>query len=790
MLNKQWPWGALLLMLPIVGHADISGRVFQDFNANGTFDSQVNFNEIGVANVTVKAFDATGAQVALTNSAADGLYTLTGLSSGKAYRIEFFWSDSSLKPGTGVTSSTSVQFAQDGAANLNLTLNNPINYSQSQVDVVVPVAIVGPTTQAIAVGRDYRSLAALVKFPMTATGKPGDAGYIAPTTVATHEQIGSTSGAAYHRESKSIFVAAYAKRASGFGPGGPGAIYRIAADGVISIQATVPDVGLDLHDFSGNFTQGSYDMGYVPNVSRSSLGDMEISADGQTLYVINLKNNHLYAVSTQTLNTVTDLGEVTRPAYCPTGEFHPFGLGMDETNKLYIGTICLRNSMRPNATVMQYDGVSAYSEVFTITLDFSSAFWYGWSDTLDSFASVTLERQQPLLSDLAFDGKDMILAFRNRQFDASYMPGGSNPSHGQVLKACWTGSTWALESNGVCGNATGSLPNYSVVPDKGPGGGYFFDMRDVLFKLGSQPVINAIGSIAAVPGGNIIATLSDPLDLISGGVRQLNPSNGSASKEYQIFRGSADGSNGGSPGGYFGKTGGLGDIEVLADPAPIEVGNRVWLDSNGNGIQDADEAGLDGIEVVLQCGTDSASTTTSNGGQYYFSSASNAAIMQAGEACVIKVNTTQAILSPYLLTQANADGLSSNDAFTDIRDSDASLNASSAEISFTVGQAGENNHGLDIGFRNPPKADLHLSKTAGVSSVQPGESFSYTLTLTNDGPDVATNVQVKDVLPSRMNYVSDNGGGTYDANTGIWQVGSIAIGAANAKTLTISVTAN
>lgn len=109
MLNKQWSWGALLLMLPIVGHADISGRVFQDFNANGTFDSQVNFNEIGVANVTVKAFDATGAQVALTNSAADGLYTLTGLSSGKAYRIEFFWSDSSLKPGTGVTSSTSVQ---------------------------------------------------------------------------------------------------------------------------------------------------------------------------------------------------------------------------------------------------------------------------------------------------------------------------------------------------------------------------------------------------------------------------------------------------------------------------------------------------------------------------------------------------------------------------------------------------------------------------------------------------------------------------------------------------------
>lgn len=92
------------------------------------------------------------------------------------------------------------------------------------------------------------------------------------------------------------------------------------------------------------------------------------------------------------------------------------------------------------------------------------------------------------------------------------------------------------------------------------------------------------------------------------------------------------------------------------------MGNRIWLDTNANGIQDADEAGLDGVEVVLQCGTESATTTTSNDGQYYFSNASNAAIMQVGEACVIKVNTQQAPLTNYLLTQANADGISSNDA--------------------------------------------------------------------------------------------------------------------------------
>lgn len=784
MLHKPWLWGICFLLLPCLGQADISGKIFRDFNANGTFDTGASFNEVGMAGITVKAFDAAGISVATTLSTNDGSYVLTGLSSGVHYRLEFSWAENWLKPSKA--GGTSVQFAQDGATDVNMALNNPLDYSQVGVELAVPVAIVGPSNQAAASGHDHRQFAALVKFPITTTGQAK-----VHTTLATHEQIGSTLGAVYQRDTKSIFVAAYAKRASGFGPGGPGAIYRIAADGVVSIQATVPDVGLDLHDFSGDFTQASYDMSYVPNVSRSSLGDMEISADGQTLYVINLKNNHLYAVSTQTLNTVTDLGEVTRPTYCPTGEFHPFGLGMDEANKLYIGTVCLRNSMRPSATVMQYDGVSAYSEVFTVTLDFSNRFWQEWSDTLESTQLIhSLSHQQPLLADIVFHGKDMILAFRNRQWELGYAPNGAYSSRGQVLKACWTGSTWALESNGVCGGVTGALPNYSVVDEKGPGGGYFFDMRDIVYKWGSQPIIDAIGSIAAIPGGNIIATLSDPLDLISGGVRQLNPSNGSASKEYQIFRGSADGSNGGSPGGYFGKTGGLGDIEVLADPAPIEVGNRVWLDSNGNGIQDADEAGLDGIEVVLQCGSDSATATTLNGGQYYFSTASNAAFMNAGEACLIKVNTTQAALSSYLLTQANADGISSHDIFTDIRDSDASLNASSADISFTVGQAGENNHSLDIGFRNPPKTDLHLSKTAGVSSVQPSESFTYTLTLTNDGPDVATNVQVKDLLPSRMSYVSDSGGGTYNPTNGIWAVGTVAVGGANAKTLTISVTAN
>ena len=43
------------LLAPQVTFADISGKVFRDFNANGVFDSSANFNEVGMAGVSIKA---------------------------------------------------------------------------------------------------------------------------------------------------------------------------------------------------------------------------------------------------------------------------------------------------------------------------------------------------------------------------------------------------------------------------------------------------------------------------------------------------------------------------------------------------------------------------------------------------------------------------------------------------------------------------------------------------------------------------------------------------------------
>ncbi|MEZ4707422.1 MAG: SdrD B-like domain-containing protein [Caldilineaceae bacterium] len=69
----------------------------------------------------------------------------------------------------------------------------------------------------------------------------------------------------------------------------------------------------------------------------------------------------------------------------------------------------------------------------------------------------------------------------------------------------------------------------------------------------------------------------------------------------------------------------MGDIEFLIDPAPIEIGNRVWNDADGDGIQDPDEAPISVVIVELyKNGVKVGQATTDALGEYYFTSGANA----------------------------------------------------------------------------------------------------------------------------------------------------------------------
>jgi len=78
-------------------------------------------------------------------------------------------------------------------------------------------------------------------------------------------------------------------------------------------------------------------------------------------------------------------------------------------------------------------------------------------------------------------------------------------------------------------------------------------------------------------------------------------------------------------------------------------------------------------------------------------------------------------------------------------------------------------------FLNNGVADLRLTKTVDNSSPILGQNVTFTITLTNDGIDGATNVLVRDQLPAGLTYVSDNPSqGTYDDMMGVWNVGNLS----------------
>lgn len=72
--------------------------------------------------------------------------------------------------------------------------------------------------------------------------------------------------------------------------------------------------------------------------------------------------------------------------------------------------------------------------------------------------------------------------------------------------------------------------------------------------------------------------------------------------------------------------------------------------------------------------------------------------------------------------------------------------------------------------------DLAVTKVASGATIVGGATFTYTLTITNNGGGNASGVNLTDILPAGITYVSDNSattGTSYNAVSGLWTVGSV-----------------
>ncbi|MDQ6473090.1 gliding motility-associated C-terminal domain-containing protein [Flavobacterium sp. LHD-80] len=88
----------------------------------------------------------------------------------------------------------------------------------------------------------------------------------------------------------------------------------------------------------------------------------------------------------------------------------------------------------------------------------------------------------------------------------------------------------------------------------------------------------------------------------------------------------------------------------------------------------------------------------------------------------------------------------------------------------------------------PAVADLSIEKSVVNNNLTPavGSQISFSITVTNSGPSMATGVTIKDILPSGYDFIFFNStSGSYDRTTGIWSPGVILPG--NSHTLLINV---
>ena len=84
-------------------------------------------------------------------------------------------------------------------------------------------------------------------------------------------------------------------------------------------------------------------------------------------------------------------------------------------------------------------------------------------------------------------------------------------------------------------------------------------------------------------------------------------------------------------------------------------------------------------------------------------------------------------------------------------------------------------------IHSDPACDLAVVKTVSNSAPNYPDQITWTLTVSNNGPDIAHNVTVHDILPSSLIYIDCDG--DYDNNTGIWNIGTLN----NGKTVRLNI---
>ena len=98
------------------------------------------------------------------------------------------------------------------------------------------------------------------------------------------------------------------------------------------------------------------------------------------------------------------------------------------------------------------------------------------------------------------------------------------------------------------------------------------------------------------------------------------------------------------------------------------------------------------------------------------------------------------------------------------------------------------NYGADLVFTNVPAADLGVTVSASPEPVGLGTNLTYSITVTNRGPNPSLAVSLTNMLPANVNFVSASEGGVFDSGKVVYQFSNLEVG--ESTNITIVVTAS
>ncbi|WP_325048158.1 SdrD B-like domain-containing protein, partial [Jiangella anatolica] len=747
----------------------ITGTIWQDYDSDGMYDT---FEASGLLEgIEVYAYDADGnvAGPALTD--ASGNYSLAVTSDAGPWRVEANvpatpeweeWRDSVVGRAAGQSNGTTVQFIDAvPATGIDFSFQTPGTFVENNPFVFLPAFRYGghdgvQSAEFAGAAHEYDAMS-----PNTTTAVP-------TTMHVPFGQIGTTYGTAWQRAEEpggtgTVFASAYVRRHSGLGPGGIGAIYRITPDGGTPASPTASgDLLVDVTDYGIDVGSDS-DPGAVPGdpnglrpvfgldnaaydwatdaqawdrVGREGLGAMEISNDQQSLFAVNLHNRSLIEIGISRDGTqVLDVTEHELDGYFPDGsDLRPHGISANpETNEMYLTVTDTAESTGSRADLHAY--VYSFDPAdptnLTEVLDFSlgyerglfaglySANYYPWStdsaDWTHFLQGQVMYSAVPIVADARYLHGDLIVGIRDLGGDlfGNLTPlAPDNPFlvvprslGGELLKAGSNGDgTWSIEQNGVVNGQQGATTQVTLNGPNGQPGKFFMDTW-----VNSAEHLGATLVVPSRADGILETGLHTAEGGFQVGTRRYFQDTGGLVEP----RGAAVITNTNIPPSATVKGNGLGELTAMASAAPIEIGNYVWFDIDNDGIQDPDEAVVEGATVNLyEVDADGnrtlvSTTTTDANGEYYFSSNDQNYQLKTHTDYVVGVDNPAdyeagGVLENWYPTVPDTGDPNSVDA--NRNDSDGLVETTDdgdfPYAAITTGGPGENDHTIDFGYSN------------------------------------------------------------------------------------------